>query len=70
MAGETLQGWLRRAAGGSGHGIRLVDRDEREELLSWAELERMAARVASGLRDLGISPGDRVALVYPTCAGF
>jgi acyl-CoA synthetase (AMP-forming)/AMP-acid ligase II len=70
MGGETLQAWLRRAAAGPERGIRLVDRDEREELLSWPEVEQRAARVAAGLRDLGIDPGDRVALVYPTGADF
>lgn len=70
MSEATLQAWLRRAAASTGRGIFLVDRDEQEELFSWAEVERRASHVAAGLRDLEISPGDRVALVYPTCADF
>ncbi len=33
--------------------------------LSWAELNREVARVAAGLRDLGIEPGDRIAGYLP-----
>lgn len=33
--------------------------------ISWARLEELSARVAQGLRDLGVHPGDRVALWLP-----
>ncbi|WP_110182629.1 long-chain-fatty-acid--CoA ligase [Nocardioides solisilvae] len=33
----------------------------------WADLARQVERVAGGLRDLGVGPGDRVALVMPNC---
>lgn len=34
---------------------------------SYAELRDAVARAATGLRDLGVRPGDRVALVLPNC---
>lgn len=34
--------------------------------LSWAELYDRAARVAKGVRDLGVEPGERVAILGPT----
>jgi acetoacetyl-CoA synthetase len=33
--------------------------------ISWAELRRSVARLARGLRDLGVEPGDRVAAFLP-----
>jgi acyl-CoA synthetase (AMP-forming)/AMP-acid ligase II len=38
--------------------------------LSYAELWEGAARVAGGLRDVGISPGDRVAIRLPNSIGW
>jgi acetyl-CoA synthetase len=35
--------------------------------LTYAELRRQVNRCANGLRDLGIAPGDRVALFMPMC---
>jgi acetyl-CoA synthetase len=35
--------------------------------LTYAELRRQVNRCANGLRDLGITPGDRVALFMPMC---
>lgn len=45
----------------------LVAGDKR---LSYAELAAMVERVAAGLAQLGVQPGDRVALVLPNCPQF
>ncbi len=44
--------------------------DEEEERISYADLHRMARRVAGGLRDHGLEPGGRVAIMLPTEAAF
>ena len=49
---------------------RFMDRRERETELTWGEVHRRALDVAGGLVDLGVRPGDRVALILPTCPGF
>lgn len=66
----TLQGLLERAARNREAGIRLLDRRERETWLGWREISQRAELVAGGLAAGGIRPGDRVALVFPTCPGF
>ncbi len=66
----TLTAVLERSAGHAGFGLRFVDRRERETFHSWDELRRRALGVASGLARLGVAPGERVALVYPTGIGF
>ena len=38
--------------------------------VSWGELRRRAAGVASGLADHGVEPGDRVAIALPTSVDF
>ena len=38
--------------------------------LTWGDLRRRAAAVAAGLGSMGVVPGDRVALVWPTSADF
>ncbi|WP_326598999.1 AMP-binding protein [Streptomyces sp. NBC_01803] len=38
--------------------------------VSYGALRRAVDRFAAGLRDLGVSPGDRVALVLPNCPQF
>jgi acyl-CoA synthetase (AMP-forming)/AMP-acid ligase II len=58
---------LRDAAAG---GLEFVDRRERSTHLSWAELARRADARAASLRALGVEPGDRVALVFPTGEEF
>jgi acyl-CoA synthetase (AMP-forming)/AMP-acid ligase II len=73
VSGATLQRWLARAAGaadGAHRGVRLLDRDERATLLSWREVERRGLEVAGGLQALGVVPGERVALLFPTGAEF
>jgi acyl-CoA synthetase (AMP-forming)/AMP-acid ligase II len=67
---RTLPAALERAARHRGSGIRLVDHREQERFLPWDEIAAGARRTAAGLRALGIEPGDRVALVFPTGADF
>jgi fatty-acyl-CoA synthase len=62
---RTLQRALANAAR-SGLGLTFCDAQENETLLSYAELHARAARTAGALRELGISPGDRVAIVLQT----
>ena len=67
---DTLQGLLQRASDFPQAGLRLVDRAERETFLSWAAVAERSAFVAGGLAEVGVRPGERVALVYPTSAEF
>jgi len=66
----TLGAALERSAGHAGFGLRFVDRRERETFQTWEELRRRALGVAAGLARLGVEPGERVALVFPTGVGF
>lgn len=66
----TLQQLLARARGYAETGLRLVDGAERERFLGWPEIAGRAAEVGGALAALGVAPGERVALVYPTGAGF
>jgi fatty-acyl-CoA synthase len=70
VADETLLGLLERARGTDDHGLRLLDRRERETLLPWSEVVRRAERTAASLAAAGVRPGDRVALVFPTGEEF
>ena len=67
---ETLLDWLERAAAVPERGIRLLDRREEERWLSWDRLREEALGLAGSLAEVGVSPGDRVALVFPTGEGF
>lgn len=67
---RTLADCLVRAAAWPQDGLRVLDRRGGEEWLPWPALLQRARRVAGGLQALGVRPGDRVALVYPTCAAF
>jgi acyl-CoA synthetase (AMP-forming)/AMP-acid ligase II len=69
-AAATLNQALDRAAALAGGGLRLLDRDERERFLPWAELRRRALDVGGRLAALGVGRGERVALVFPTGEGF
>ncbi len=40
------------------------------ETVTYGQLWARSARYAAGLRAAGVAPGDRVALIYPTCAEF
>ena len=67
---STLNSWLVRASANPETGLRLLDRREDASWLSWSEVRERAQRVAGGLRAAGVKRGDRVAVVYPTGAGF
>ncbi len=67
---DSLGGWLERARERADRGITLVDRRERERRLPWPELVARAEDVAGGLHALGVEPGERVALAFPTGEGF
>jgi acyl-CoA synthetase (AMP-forming)/AMP-acid ligase II len=68
-AHATLSQALRAAADRPG-GISFVDLQEREQTLGWGELYARARRVAGALGELGVAPGDRVALVLATGPDF
>jgi len=70
MKFDTLQRLLQRAKDFPFAGLRLVDRGEHETFLSWAAIAEQSARVAGGLAELGVRPGERVALIYPTSPEF
>ncbi len=67
---ETLNELLERAAGFPKTGLRLVDRRERVQWAGWDDIHRSATEVAGGLQALGVEPGQRVALIYPTGRDF
>ncbi|MEX3100033.1 MULTISPECIES: AMP-binding protein [unclassified Streptomyces] len=55
---------------GARHGLRLY-RDETEaEHVTYRDLYISAGRVADGLVEHGVTPGERVAITLPTSAGF
>jgi len=64
-----LQAVLRRAAR-SDHGLVFLDRKEREERFSFAQLLDRAQGVAGQLMALGIQHAERVVLVFPTGVAF
>lgn len=66
---RTLTEMLDVAAGSDEHLI-FVGRDESDHPVSLREIRSRAHRIAGGLRDLGVAPGDRVALVLPTGPEF
>ena len=65
----TLVAALRAAAQGRS-GLTFIDFHERETFFAFSELLERAAQVAAGLAELGIRPGERVALVLPTGPEF
>ncbi|WP_244936254.1 AMP-binding protein [Methylobacterium currus] len=50
--------------------LRLLQEGGSETVLSYAELDRRARRVAAGLLGRGLAGGDRVAIMLPTGPGF
>ncbi len=68
-APETLSLLLARAAA-STRTVRFLDRHERAESISYAEIHQRASAFAGGLVDLGLAPGDHVALILPTAPSF
>lgn len=68
--GATINQLLERAAVSSDGGLRILDRKGRSEWYPWSEIHDRARSAAGRILASGIAPGQRVALVYPTCAGF
>ena len=54
---ERVHAWLR-------------EREDHSETVTYAELRETALAVSGGILDAGVTPGSRVALMLPTCAGF
>jgi 1-acyl-sn-glycerol-3-phosphate acyltransferase len=72
-AARTVADLLRRRAdqdGARAHIHVLDDAGEEERTLSFAEVRAGAAAVATGLRERGVAPGARVAVILPTGADF
>ncbi len=57
-------------AGRANARLTFVDAQEQETVLEHGALVRSARRLAHALRERGVQPGDRVALVLPTGADF
>ncbi|WP_167104954.1 AMP-binding protein [Mycobacterium sp. DL592] len=65
----TLDAMLDAAARG-GQSLTFVGRDETDHPVTMAEIRHRARAVAAGLRNRGVAPGDRVAVVLPTGPDF
>jgi fatty-acyl-CoA synthase len=66
----TLIDLLHRSGTFSEVGLRLLDRAERATWFPWSEVFRRAKSTCGGLQHLGVRPGDRVALIFPTSIEF
>lgn len=73
---KTVHDLLRESASKTPDNVALVT-DARVPVLghtarnlTYGELDKLSDALAAGLIDLGLKPGDRVALVMPNCAGF
>ncbi len=67
---EGIIDWLERAGRRPEGGLRFLDRAERATWFGWADVRERALAAGGGLQALGIEPGDRVALVFPTGIEF
>ena len=67
---ETLNDYLLRAGRLADGGLRFIDRGEQAVWVGWGEVRERALAVAGGLLALGVAPGERVALVFPTGVEF
>lgn len=65
----TLQAALAQAAR-SETGLTFLDSREQETFLSFRDLHARARRAAFALRERGVRPGDRVAIILPTGVDF
>ncbi|HVF58972.1 MAG TPA: fatty acyl-AMP ligase [Thermoanaerobaculia bacterium] len=66
----TLLDLLARGGRRPDGGVRFLDRDETATWVGWGEVRERALAVAGGLQTLGVAPGERVALVFPTGPEF
>jgi cyclohexanecarboxylate-CoA ligase len=70
-AGITLPEWLRRRAAARPDDTAVVDvRPDRDEVVTWGELEERVERAAALLLDLGVGPGENVAYQLPNRTEF
>jgi acyl-CoA synthetase (AMP-forming)/AMP-acid ligase II len=53
-----------------GTGLTFIDRRENETLIDWPDVHRRTHRAAGALAEAGVKPGDRVAIILPTCPEF
>lgn len=67
---ETLQAALRRAADFPNTGLRFLDRREQPTWYPWSAIHDRAAATAAGLLARGLTPGERVAVIFPTSIEF
>ena len=67
---ETLIDALVEAAEVRGLGVTFWDKPGKSEHLSYATILEDALRVAYGLREKGLVPGERVAIILPTGPDF
>jgi acyl-CoA synthetase (AMP-forming)/AMP-acid ligase II len=65
----TVNQALARAAS-SPYGLVLLDAQEQERRVSWAEVKDRASRLAAALLERGVKPEERVAMVLPTGLDF
>ncbi len=70
MPAETLAGLLEHAARHPEVPLAVTDRRERDIELSWTAIRQDALAACAGLQTIGVEPGDRVGLVYPTGFDF
>ncbi len=66
----TLVEALERLAGVTDRGFTFVGYDDGEEVVSFAALHQRTAALDVALREVGVRPGDRVALVLPDAIEF
>ncbi|MBL8953018.1 MAG: AMP-binding protein [Myxococcaceae bacterium] len=70
MPGHATVNAALKAAADTRFGLTFVDTQEHETKFRWAELYQRARRLAFALRDRGVQPGERVAMVLPTGLDF
>ncbi len=67
---QTLAEGLRAAGATEGYGLRFLDRQERPTHHPWSEVLSESEEIGRSLLTMGLSPGERVAMVYPTGFDF
>jgi acyl-CoA synthetase (AMP-forming)/AMP-acid ligase II len=70
LPAETLNDLLAAAGDDPAGGLRFVGRDEQAVFQGWSEVRERALFACGGLQALGIVPGDRVGLIFPTGPDF
>ena len=67
---KTLAEGLRAAGAIEDYGLRFIDRQERPTHHPWSEVFSRSEKTGRALLTLGLVPGEKVALVYPTGFDF